>query len=277
MRFNYIWTILGFCLIALSCKQEDIMLFDREEAGIYFQHGWQTRLLINSETYIDSAAFSFSVASFTTTDTILNARIRTMGNVKDYPRPVKLSVDQERTTAVLGTHYDIDVSAAVVPAGANHVLFPVHFYRTPDMLEEAFALVLKIEDNEHFKVYFTDQKNTNVHTAVGERIEADRFQFVVSEIYTMPGYWGLFGNTFFGTWTVAKYRFLNQTVNWTPVGWQTAGSTTSEVQLGRFGTAALMVRNALQELADAGTPMREADGSFMQMGANFQVDYSDYL
>lgn len=269
-------SMLGF-LFVFGCKQDEILIFDQEEAGIYFQQGGQTRFFINIDAYYDSTAFSFSVAPLTTMDTVLFVRIRTMGHVKDYPRPVKLSVDAERSNAIAGTHYELDLSQAVIPAGASEYMFPVTFYRTPDMLDEVIALVLKLEDNEHFNVYFHEQKNTNVYTAVGETIDADRFIFTVSEIYTQPGYWTLFGNTYFGPWTVAKYKYINSIVDWTPEGWQTAGSASSPVQLGRFGTAALMVRNALQALADAGTPMREDDGTLMQLGDNYQVDYSDYL
>lgn len=271
------------CALAFSCKEENIILYENEESGIYFQHGGQTRLYINSDLYYDSLAFSFAITKSTTLDTIVNVRIRTMGKVKDYDRTVKLSIDTEKTSAIQGVHYDADFSNVKILANTSELYFPVKLIRTADMLDNVFDVVLKLEDNENFKVYFNKQKNTNVYTAVGEEIDADRFKLTVSEIYTKPFYWaftdGSYGASyhFFGPWTVAKYKFINDLMGWTPEDWQYAGHTGRPVQLGRFNTAAYLVRNKLQELANAGTPMREKDGSFMQLGPNYAVDYTGNL
>ena len=272
MKLKNILPGFAILLALAACQEKEIMMFDLQDTGIYFQEGGQTRLFINIDRYYDSLAFSYSVAPITTTDTILTARLRTLGFVADYPRQVKLSVDTEKTTAVAGVHYDIDLDEAVIPAGESELLFPVTFHRTADMLNKEFALVLKVEDNEHFKVFMVTQKNTNVYTDAGEMIDADRFKFTVSEIYTEPWYWSIFGNEYFGAWSVPKLKFLNSIAGWSMDDWQNAG--TGKVLLGRFAVVAMTVRNELQALADAGTPMREADGSFMQMGANYLADYS---
>src|SRR5690606_38955959 len=116
-----------------------------------------------------------------------------------------------------------------IPAGASEFRIPVKFFRTSDILDKAVELTLKLEDNEHFKVYFNTQKNTNVYNAVGETIRADRFVFSVSEIYTLPSYWQLFGDTYFGSWSVAKNKYINSVVGWTQGDWLEAGSATSPV------------------------------------------------
>ncbi len=276
MKTKYILLLPLIFMAAIACQKDDIMLFESEEAGIYFQSGGQMRRFVNYEQYVDSTDFSFSVTPETLTDTILTARIRTMGNVKDYPRPVKLTVDAANTTAMAGTHYDADFSAAVIPAGASEVFFPVKFHRTPDLGDQKITLVLKLEDNEHFKIYFTEQKNTNVYYETGEQIMADRYKFIVSEIYTKPSYWS-FCESVFGPWTVAKFRFVNKTLEIPIEDWQRGGYADSKVQAGRFPVQGYIVRNALQTLADAGTPLRDDDGHYMQLGTNYRVDYSAYL
>lgn len=271
MNIKQILLILALGATTMACEKQEIPLFELQETGVYFQHGNQTRRFINSESYSDSTAFSFSVSPIKTLDTTLVVRIRTLGNVKDYDRPVKLAVDVEHTTAVEGQHYVMDLRAIQIPAGASEISVPVKFKRTNEMLSKNFSLSLKLEENDHFKIYMTRQKNTNVYAAVGADINADRFKFIVGEIYTMPSYWSSFAVPYFGPWTAAKYRYVNSLLNWTPENWQAGGRV--PIVLGRFGPGALTVRNALQALADAGTPMREIDGSPMQLGTAYQVNY----
>ena len=273
---RYIFIFLSACFLLGACQKNEIMLFDREEAGVYFQFGGQTRLYINSEAYSDSLSFSFSRYSDALQDTILETRIRTMGKVRDYPRPIALSVDTELTTAVEGVHYEADFEHAVIPAGEAELMFPVRFFRTADMMDNKIQLVLKLEENEYFKIYFTEQNNTNVYYGTETKIMADRFRFVVSEIYTEPGYWS-FAEDAFGTWSVAKFRFVNEVCEIPVEDWNRGGYDDSKVQAGRFPIYGLMVQRELQALADAGTPVMDDDGSYMQLGPNYEVDYSDYI
>lgn len=271
MKLKYILFVLGPCILALSCKTEDIMRYDNEEAGIYFQQGLLQSPFIKSDVYRDSTDFSFAVASPKALDTTLYVRIRTMGKVKDYDRAVKVSVDKAKTNAIEGVHYSINYNSIVIPANSSENRVPIKFNRTNDLLTRSVSLALKLEENEHFKVYMTQQKNTNVYSATGTQIAANQYRFIVGEIYTKPSYWGNTANSYFGTWTVAKYKFVNATLGWTAENWSKGGNP--PVVAGRFGPGALAVRNALQALADAGTPMREADGTPMQLAAGYLVIY----
>lgn len=266
MKLKYILSVLALCLFALACKKEEISLYKSDLQGVYFQQGTAT-------SYTDSTAFSFDAAPPATNDTIINVRIRTMGNVKDYPRTVKLSIEQENTTAVKGTHYDLDLNSIVIPAGASQAFVPVKVHRTSDLLTNRFSIMLKLEANEYFDIPFTMQKNTSVFSSVGAQIKADRYKITVGEIYTEPFYWTNFGPQYFGPWTITKYKFVNSVLGWTSEDWATAGSSSSRVLLGRFGPGAIAVRNALQALADAGTPLMDENGSPMQLGAAYQVIY----
>ena len=260
-------------LLLGACQKNDIMLFDRDEAGIYFQYGGQTRLYINSEAYYDTLSYSFSTASDTVTEVILETRVRMMGKVKDYPRPVALSVDAEQTTAIEGVHYELNLDTVVIPAGESETMVGVKFLRAADLMGKRVQLVLKLEENEYFKIYFTEQNNTNVYYGAETKIMADRFRFTVSEIYTEPGYWS-FALDAFGEWSIAKFRFVNTVCEIPVEDWNRGGYDDSKVQAGRFPIYALMVQNELQERADAGNPVLDDDGSFMQLGPNYQVDYS---
>ena len=277
MKLKYIYLVIFLLALSVSCQKDEIMTFNLEDTGIYFQNGGQTRLYINSESYYDSIDFSFGVASEHVKDTIIYAKLKTMGKVKEYDRPVKMSIDATHTTAEEGKHFTLDLSKAIIPAGSNSMEFPITLHRASDLMNNKVQLMLKLEDNEHFKIIFTEQKNTNVHADEGAQIMADRFKIIISEIYTQPGYWSVFGNDYFGAWSVDKYKFINNYLNIPIEDWETkAGYSGSKIQLGRFPVYAYILCNALQEAADAGTPIMDGD-QYMQLGNNYQVDYSAYL
>ncbi len=279
MKHRNIFYTLLLLLTISACSKDDIMVFDREEAGIYFQSGGQVRMYMNIDAYYDSLSFSFSVVPPALTDTLLTARIRTMGKVRNYDRPIKVVVDEAQTTAVEGTHFTIDHSKAVIPAGQSEVAFPIRFLRATDLTEKAVKVVLKLEDNEHFKIYFEEQKNTNIYNDPGEQIRANYFVFEVSEIYTEPWVWSspYSFNGVFGEWTITKYKYVNDFFGITVEDWENANRDDSKVKASYAQPWALQLRNHLQELADAGTPVLDEDGNYMQLGPGFEVDYSKII
>ena len=276
MKLKYIYLVIGLLALSVSCQKDEIMTFHQEDAGIYFQNGGQTRLYINSESYYDSIDFSFGVASEDLTDTIIYAKLKTMGKVKEYDRPVNMSIDATHTTAEEGKHFTLDLSKAIIPAGSSSIEFPITLHRASDLMNNKVQLMLKLEDNKHFKIIFTEQKNTNVHADEGTQIMADRFKIIISEIYTQPGYWS-FAISYFGTWAIDKYKYINNYFDIPIEDWETNwGQDGSKIQSGKFPVYAYILQNALQEAADAGTPVMDGD-QYMQLADKYQVDYSAYI
>ena len=152
MKLKYIYLVTFLLALSVSCQKDEIMTFNLEDTGIYFQNGGQTRLFINSESYYDSIDFSFGVTSEHVKDTIIYAKLKTMGKVKEYDRPVKMSIDAAYTTAEEGKHYTVDLSKAVIPAGSSSIEFPITLHRASDLMNNKVQLMLKLEDNEHFKI-----------------------------------------------------------------------------------------------------------------------------
>ena len=58
--------------------------------------------------------------------------------------------------------------------------------------------------------------------------------------------------------------------------WQKAGQEGALITYGKFNYAATLMRNKLQALADDGKPVYDEDGSFMQLGSGYKVEYSRY-
>ena len=262
-----------------SCNEDKIPTFDSDDAGIYFQNGGQTRFFLNIDAYNDSTAFSFSQCDDNVTDTVLTARLRTLGKVRDYDRKVRVVVDKEYSTAIEGTHFTVDFDTVCIKAWQSETNVAVRFHRTPDLKEQQVRLVIKVEDNDNFTVPFSRQKNTNVYYASGDTIRADAYVFEVNEFYAEPQLWTMFGNEAMGPWSIAKQRLMTQLFDLSAYDWSIDGWANGDgkIQYKTFFYFAVKMRIYLQGQADAGTPIIEDDGSYMQLGDAYQVDYSAYI
>lgn len=276
MKWKIILFVSSLTLVFCACEKQDISVFTTDDSGIYFQR--VTSYIYNSTTeyYGDSVAYSFASAKASVKSVVLSATIRTMGKVVDYDRPFKVVVDQEGTTAIEGKHYEVNLDTVVVPAGKSTAYVRVRFFRTDDMMEKAVRLAIRLEDNESFKCYFPEYKNTNAYSATGVMIHGDEFVFSLSEMYTEPWYWSMFGDGFFGNWTPKKFLVVNSVCGLSAADWDNAGYAGAKIQYGRFNFFTTTVQKYLQEQADAGTPELDSDGSYMQLAPSYSVDYSRY-
>ena len=276
MKWKIILFVSSLTLVFCACEKQDISVFTTDDSGIYFQR--VTSYIYNSTTeyYGDSVAYSFASAKASVKSVVLSATIRTMGKVVDYDRPFKVVVDQEGTTAIEGKHYEVNLDTVVVPAGKSTADVRVRFFRTDDMMEKAVRLAIRLEDNEYFKCYFPEYKNTNAYSATGVMIHGDEFVFSLSEMYTEPWYWSMFGDGFFGNWTPKKFLVVNSVCGLSAADWDNAGYAGAKIQYGRFNFFTTTVQKYLQEQADAGTPELDSDGSYMQLAPSYSVDYSRY-
>jgi lipoprotein len=276
MKWKIILFVSSLTLVFSACEKQDISVFTTDDSGIYFQR--VTSYIYNSTTeyYGDSVAYSFASAKASVKNVVLSATIRTMGKVVDYDRPFKVVVDQEGTTAIEGKHYEVNLDTVVVPAGKSTAYVRVRFFRTDDMMEKAVRLAIRLEDNEYFKCYFPEYKNTNAYSATGVMIHGDEFVFSLSEMYTEPWYWSMFGDGFFGNWTPKKFLVVNSVCGLSAADWDNAGYAGAKIQYGRFNFFTTTVQKYLQEQADAGTPELDSDGSYMQLAPSYSVDYSRY-
>ena len=273
MRIKFVLSAIALSLILLwGCEKKEIEVFTTNDTGIYFQSG--TSFSSTTQNYSDSVSYSFVSAAPAATYSILSAPVNTMGKVADYDRPFKVVVDEEQTTAIEGVHYALDLDTCYIPAGASSANVLVTFFRTEDLLEKEVRLVLRLLDNEYFTCYIDEYKSTNSYTATGVQLSGTSFRFIVSEMYSEPSYWTIFATSYLGAWSAKKYTIVNSICDLTHDDWRWGGS--GKVVLGRFSYFAIAVQSYLQEQADAGNPIREADGSFMQLGSNYTVDYSAY-
>ena len=273
--------IILFALISFpflwSCDKKEIPVFASDDAGIYFQRLTNAVYGSTTEYYGDSTDFSFAGTNAYYTSHVLYAPVLTMGKVVDYDRPFKVFVDMEETTAVEGKDFEIELDSLVIKAGTSKAEVPVRIIRTETLLEKTLKIVLRLQENEHFKCYLETYKNTNLYTAKGEQISGVRYVFTFNEMYTQPNFWKNYAEKdYFGEWTAKKYQVVNQVCGLTPIDWQYANYYGYKMQSARLPFFARTVRIYLQEQADAGNPVTDSDGKYMQLAPNYEVDYSDY-
>lgn len=272
---RYLFYILtGICFFT-ACSEESFTTFNGELSGIYIQRNVSSST--NNDgyylgtTYADSVNYSFASAGDITQATI-PLTIKIMGNIVDYDRPFVLKVDESKTTAIRGTHFDYDESSCVMPANAAQTTVPVTLFRHSDLTTGYYRVEFYLEANDYFTPELEQYKNTDSWTATGDTLCGTRYAIRFSEILTNPGmWWNLYMAEYCGEWTANKETLLNQIMGWTHSDW-----TGWRVPYGQMAFAAKQLRKMLQEAADAGTPILDADGSYMQLIPPYEVDYSAY-
>ena len=263
-------------LIFTACETKDIPVYTSDDAALYFQRTASYIWGSTTVTYSNSTEFTFAGAAAEKNSVTYSAAVRTMGNVTDYDRPFKVEIDKEMSTGIQGVHFDTNLDTLKIKAGKSNAYVRITFYRTPDLLDSTLTVVLHLIENEHFNARIDEYKKTNQWNSSSENLDGTRYTFKFNEQYSEPTYWSWFGEGFLGPWTPQKYIVVNSVMGWTVNDWSQAGQAGAKVSYGRLGFAAKAVRNYLQEQADNDTPVKDKDGSYMQLADGYTVDYSRY-
>lgn len=277
-RISYYLTAALCTLFIASCSEEGFTTFDGKVSGIYMQRdGTYSLDDYNNplyQNYTDSTTFTFASTTSDKTETTMYVTVKTMGNTADYDRPFVIKVDEEKTNAQRGVHYDFNEADCVIKANTAKTNLPITIYRHPDLQEQYFRVYFKLESNEHFTTQLEQYKGNSNWQAVSDTLCGTQFKLVFSEIYTRPSYWDFAEDTM-GEWSATKEKRVNELMGWTHYMWEKGGTSTG-VQYGHMSYAAKLLRKDLQAAADAGNPVYDENGEFMQLAPGYEVDYSAY-
>lgn len=272
MKQSFIISVLALMAFCFQSCEKDTMIYGGEPggySGIYFLYGPRYSMLsggVRVYTYQDSLEYSFSqLASNVKQNTVL-LPVNVLGSTADYDRTFRVEV--VGGTAVEGVDYLSLEEENVVPANAVKVNLPLVLLRTDKLRTRKLHLTVSLVENEYFKLLLPvkvggdDQKEMN----------ATHLKIIFSEIYSEPWLWSLFGEDYFGTFTPAKFSFINSLMKWAPADWDDG-----TLALGKLNYAARKVQAELQRRADTDDPVYEEDHiTFMQLAAPYRVDYSKY-
>ena len=264
-------------LAMASCSREDIDTYELNDNRIYFQEQTFTGS-DGSAGFSTSTSFSYVGYGASFTSVVFGGTVKIMGEIKDYDRPIKVVVDAENTTMVEGEGYEFDSDTLCVKAGENSCKVRVRFLRPERLRNNEDTLTLKLLPNEHFNVLETYKSSNNWQNTSASDIDGTRYMFRISEKYSRPGAWdgnGVSAGTYFGTWSITKYIYINDLFGFTTSDWEGANGAGSKITAGTIKFYAGELQKELQKQADAGTPVYDEDGTYMQLPSPYSVNYDN--
>lgn len=264
-----------------SCSEDDFSIYEPgTKAGIFIQRVSSTTYdntgsTIISQNYTDSTAVSFASVRADIMEQQVSITVNLMGDTVGYDRKFILKVDDSKTTAVRGTHFDFKEEDCVIKAGQAKAVVPITLYRHADLLKSTLNVTFKLEANENFTLELEQFRNSSLWNSVtGKMLCGSIYKFSMSEKYSMPSYWSSFGEDYWGTWSATKEKMVNSIMGWSHADWSNAGFSGAKIALGKFAYAARKLHDQLQEAADKGTPVYDEDGQYMQLSDAYAVDYT---
>lgn len=275
MKKILLYTALATLAIA-SCTKEDINTYELDDSRIYFQSHTFTGG-DGSEGYSTFTKFSYVGYGANFTNVVFSGNVKIMGEVKDYDRPFKVVVDEENTTMVEGEGYEINFDTLRVKAGENSCKVNVRFLRPKRLQNGEDTLTIKLMPNEHFGILESYKSSNNWQNTTAEELDGQRYQFRISEVYTRPGAWdgnGVYAGQYFGTWSITKFIYINDLFGFTLDDWNGANGAGSKITAGRITFYAKELQKDLQAKADAGNPVYDEDGNYMQLASPYDVNYN---
>lgn len=261
-----------------ACSEETFKTFGGEVAGIYMQRVASYTIDANGNPvtykYTDSLTISFATSASDVQKQTAYLDVCVMGNCVSYDRPFVLKIDESQSTAQRGTHFDFNESDCVIKANTEKTRVPVTIYRHPDLKTGTYRIEFYLESNEYFTTELEEYKNSSDWQVTGDTLCGSQFTVLCSEVYTRPNYWD-YAEPSLGEWSITKYTMVNELMGWTHTSWVYGGtSIENSVQYGHMAYAAKLLRKDLQAAADAGHPIIDDNGEYMQLGEDYAVDYS---
>ncbi|TKC06187.1 DUF4843 domain-containing protein [Pedobacter frigoris] len=275
MKRLLIYLVFAQALIFLSGCEKEIMSYKGRE-GVYFavRNGLQS--LPNLWPYQPYSNVDF--ARLAKDEVEFPVKVMITGPVKDYDRNFKVEVNPDSTTAIARQHYTAIKELWTIPAGATSTNIIVRLKRTPDLQNVIKNLGLRLVANEHFSLSFPEWDAIPEFTSgtVVPEFDASLHTLRLNDVMVQPVVWS--GSIqpvnresgLMGVFSRKKMEFLTSNLG---VKYEDFASTDimpmARQLLIASDAAAILIR-----LKDAGTPVLEADGRLIFIGA---VPWTSYI
>lgn len=187
--------LLGLLAVFAACSEEEPGAWSGQARLNFVQNG-TTPTAVAADTIV---LFTFVFQPETVTKDTVWVEVKTMGDVYDYPRPLKIKQEPSfRKDAVAGVHYvGFDTPGMkeryVIPAGEVTAKLPVVLLR--DQLgEEYFYLRIVFEANDYFLSGYDHLSHRTIR---------------VSNLLSKPENWNAtVVGSLFGTYSQEKHQFM---------------------------------------------------------------------
>lgn len=264
--------IFLFSLLCFGGCENGDFLYEGEEgdvSGIYFLKVTSTTPDGTPLGYTDSISYSFQNDPVEVETRKVKIPVQLFGMLSDQDRPFRLKVIGG--DAVEGEDYLPLPQEYIFPAHQAEAEAYVEIKRTPKLTREYRYVVVELLENEYFKLLMPEINNVTTRDTLKTHIFKISFTEQISEMFRYTS----IGTHYFGSWSVKKFHMINEISGWTLDDWNAYSG--SVVTGGKMAYVAVMLRRQLQERADQNDPVTdEENGGYMQLGQNYQVDYSKY-
>lgn len=262
------WSLCLFILAGVylfGCKAE--MMDYEGKPGVYFA---------NQQPFVggggDSTSWPYSpvteVPFITTTsnDSIVELKVKLLGNYVNKDRTFKVVLVDSGTTALAGTDYEFDQQEYTLKANTASSIVPVKVYRTPSLKDTTRTIMFTLVETPDFTlpidIWYPAPGQYGYSPKPGapvQDVSAIRHTILISDVITnQPTGW--FGG-FYGDFSKEKYQFLAEYFDLT---WD--DFSREKMDNNRARAFAQKAKYRLEELEAAGTPVLEADDTPMKMG-----------
>ncbi|MFV0605630.1 MAG: DUF4843 domain-containing protein [Niabella sp.] len=209
MKLIYTIILLFFSILTMmSCKEDDLMLFDQETSGsnVYFPD-----VVTTNDTVFKLVSFGYE--GLNKTDSVIGIPIQITGNAADFDREVKMAYDTG-TTAIEGVHFDY-LRKPIIRAGRilDTILLDIH--RTEDMVDQQLKLAFKLEPNQYF--------NTNLpgNITSTKNLSYLNYNIYMNDIAGVSYLWTTFGGKslivlYFGEYSRTKVDLMIEVLKVNP-------------------------------------------------------------
>lgn len=274
----YIFVAAAIGCATASCSHDDLDSYSGPKAMLYIQEYSGFDIYGNATGCTDHTDADFTKIQPEFALWTQSFQVRMAGEVVDYDRPYSLRIEADSTTAIEGVDFDIEQNEFMIKAGKASDVVRVRLHRNDRIKVERVRISFLLEPNEYFSIDIPEFKNTTSWSAEGKMMDATRYYFTMSEFYERPEVWNNWNlDEEFGPYSPKKFSVINTLFNWVYDDWTHVGNiATDKLILNFMPFYGLEFQRYLQKMADEGTPEREVDGSLMQPGNKYTVDYSKY-
>lgn len=229
-----IYLISMLVLFSWGCNNEDYVWGEKDYARLEGPEIWTQGT--------DSMVFTFSIYPVDTVQFMLESKIYVQGRVSDQDRVICLQIDEEYTTAPVGSYFFPE--EVVLNGGEHSADFTIVLYRIPEIQEKNVSLRLEVAPGG------------DLEAGVGS---ASSLLIRWNDMITRPANWDDL-REFFGPYSEVKYRFIISTL-----GIATFPYGEGEFTWGRMWNYHLQMEAALEEYNNnpENPDMRDEEGNLV--------------
>lgn len=240
-----IFIMLMLVTFVMGCKEQEVPRFEDVDALAFYR---------NAGGEVDSLSYSFATTGLGKQVDTIFLKMRVIGKVVDYDRPMKLRA-ANGSTARSGVDYKLNEFN--IPRGVAVFLYPLIVYKTPEMKTQTLRLVLEAEQNDQFKGLAAEGLVLGRVTAENT-YSLRKMKIDIADKIIKPSFWNGTTDAYFGTYSNAKYIFM--------IGVYGTGDFRSTSQGGTwtanaYNLATIKLRNELLKYEALNGPLMDENGN----------------